>query len=165
MTSKRAQTKLGNRSYRPRESEATSFLMSRVRGTDTRMEVTLRSALHRAGYRFRKNTPGLLGKPDIVFPRARVAIFVDGDFWHARPLKEHGIDALKAGLKTANQDFWVSKLQRNYERDLAVTAELERLGWLVLRLWESDLKKNMDEYVVKITSALQSRNLPLALRR
>ena len=142
--------------YRPRDPQATSFLMSRVRGRDTRMEIQLRSALHRAGYRFRKNDRRLLGKPDIVFSRAKVAVFVDGDFWHARILKEHGITALRKS-KDYNREFWVAKLRSNYERDRIVTAELKRRGWLVVRIWENDLKKRMDACLKRVTVALERR--------
>ena len=121
------------------------------------MEVGLRSALHRAGYRFRKNFAGLVGKPDIVFPRERMAVFVDGDYWHARILKEHGIEALRQSLKTNNRDFWITKLQRNLERDRFVTAELEKIGWLVVRLWESDLKQNMCGGVTTVVKVVEAR--------
>jgi DNA mismatch endonuclease, patch repair protein len=96
------------------------------------MENLLRATLHQRGYRFRKNVGAIKGKPDIVFPRERVAVFVDGDYWHARILKEGGLEDLRKSLKTSNREFWVEKLKRNHERDLAVTAELERLGWLVI---------------------------------
>lgn len=145
--------------YRPRATQATSFLMSRVGSTDTRMEVELRSSLHRQGLRFRKNVAALPGKPDIVFTRAKVAIFVDGDFWHARILKESGLEALRASLKTNNREFWVTKLQRNYERDVAVTKALEELGWTVVRFWERDLKRNMTDSVRNISSVLRKNNV------
>lgn len=143
--------------HRPRDPKATSFLMSRVRAKDTRIEIQLRSALHRAGYRFRKNVRGLVGKPDIVFTRARVVVFVDGDFWHARILKEGGLKALERSLKTDNRVFWVNKLRRNYERDIAVTEELEQQGWLVVRFWENDLKKKMSTCLQNIIAALENQ--------
>lgn len=146
-----------NRPYRPRASQATSFLMSRVRATDTRMEVELRSKLHRQGFRFRKNVVSLPGKPDIAFMRQKIAIFVDGDYWHARILKESGLDALRASLKTSNCDFWVNKLQRNSDRDIAVTRQLEELDWTVVRLWESDLKRNMTHCLRTIVATLEGR--------
>jgi DNA mismatch endonuclease, patch repair protein len=148
--------------YRPRTAQATSFLMSRVASTDTRMEVKLRNSLHRRGLRFRKNIATLPGKPDIAFPRERVAIFVDGDYWHARILKESGVDALRASLKTNNREFWVAKLQRNYERDLAVTNALEERGWIVVRLWESELKRSMNDCLVTISAALERRTSKLS---
>lgn len=143
--------------YRPRTAQATSFLMSRVRATDTRMEVELRSLLHRQGFRYRKNVAALPGKPDIAFVREKVAIFVDGDYWHARILKEAGVDALRASLKTNNREFWITKLQRNHERDVAVTTALEELGWIVVRLWESDLKRDMPICLRTIFTALERR--------
>jgi DNA mismatch endonuclease (patch repair protein) len=123
------------------------------------MEIKLRSALHRAGLRFRKNVRGVFGKPDIVFPRAKVAVFVDGDFWHARILKECGPAALRDSLKTDNREFWMAKLRRNYERDLAVTAELEQLGWSVVRVWENDLKKRMALCLQRVITAVKSREV------
>lgn len=143
--------------YRPRTAQATSFLMSRVRATDTRMEVELRSSLYRQGYRFRKNVAALPGKPDIAFLREKVAIFVDGDYWHARILKESGVDALRASLKTNNREFWITKLQCNFERDVAVTNALEELGWIVVRLWESDLKRNMTDCLRTLFAVLERR--------
>lgn len=131
-----------HRGHKPRDSAATSYLMSRVRSTETKMEMRLRSELHSAGYRFRKNVAAVLGKPDIVFPRERVAIFVDGDYWHARILREGGLDALRASLKTANREFWVAKLQRNAQRDATVTAALQAAGWKVVRIWESEVKRD-----------------------
>lgn len=145
------------RIYRPRTTQATSFLMSRVRSTDTRMEVELRSSLHRRGLRFRKNVAALPGKPDIAFLREKVAIFVDGDYWHARILKESGVDALRASLKTSNREFWINKLKRNYERDVAVSNALEELGWIVVRLWESDLKRSMADGLRTISAVLERR--------
>lgn len=150
------------KTYRPRATQATSFLMSRVGSSDTQMEVELRSSLHRQGLRFRKNVAALPGKPDIVFMREKVAIFVDGDFWHARILRESGLDTLRASLKTSNREFWVAKLLRNYERDMVVTKALEALGWTVMRFWERDLKRNMTDRVEDIISVLGNKR---ALRR
>jgi DNA mismatch endonuclease, patch repair protein len=125
----------------------------------------LRGALHRAGYRFRKNVRGIFGNPDIVFPREKVAVFVDGDFWHARVLKERGMTALRHSLKTSNREFWIAKLGRNYERDRAVTAELERLGWLVLRLWENDLKRQVGVGIKTVVAAIEARRSEIAFDR
>lgn len=141
-------------SHRPRAPATTSFLMSRVRNKDSKAEVALRSALHRGGFRFRKNYSLVVGKPDIAFPRARIAVFVDGDFWHARILREFGMDALRASLKTENREFWLEKLQRNRSRDLTVTSKLESEGWIVMRFWESDLKHDLSKALIEIASAL-----------
>lgn len=101
---------------------------------DTRPERTLRSALHRAGFRFRVDyrldTPGLAVRPDVVFTRARVAVFVDGCFWHGCPT--HG------NRPGHNTHYWGPKLDRNVERDRRVTEGLVAAGWEVIRAWEHD---------------------------
>lgn len=108
--------------------------MSAIRRTDTKPEKALRSALHRAGLRFRKDLRIDLGRvkprPDIVFTKARVAVFVDGCFWHCCP--EHG------RWPTRNVDYWGPKLQRNLARDEAYTAALVEAGWVVVRIWEHE---------------------------
>jgi DNA mismatch endonuclease (patch repair protein) len=131
--------------------------MSRVKNKDTKVEVSLRSALHRAGFRFRKNYSSVVGRPDIAFPKARIAIFVDGDFWHARILSDVGLEALRLSLKTENREFWLAKLQKNRLRDLKVTSELESQGWIVIRCWESDLKSDLSAAVEKIERTVSQR--------
>lgn len=106
--------------------------MQAIRRSETKPEARLRSALHRAGLRFRKDhrldLPGGRVRPDIVFTRARVAVFVDGCFWHACP--EHG------RAPTQNIAYWGPKLQRTIERDHNNTAVLHECGWTVIRIWE-----------------------------
>jgi DNA mismatch endonuclease, patch repair protein len=93
-------------------------------------EVALRRELHRRGLRFRINHPGLPGRPDVAFTRARVAVFVDGCFWHRCP--DHGT------LPRNNRDWWTAKLDRNVERDHEKDTALGDLGWLVLHVWEHE---------------------------
>lgn len=106
--------------------------MQAIRRTDTKPEVRLRSALHRAGLRFRKDMrldlPGARVRPDIVFTRAKVAVFVDGCFWHSCP--EHGHQP------SQNVGYWAPKLQRTINRDNRDTSYLTDAGWAVLRIWE-----------------------------
>ena len=106
--------------------------MQAIRRKDTKPEVRLRSALHRLSYRFRKDYRIDLAecrvRPDIVFTRAKLAIFVDGCFWHACP--DHG------SKPRQNTEYWNPKLQTNVERDRRNTAALEDAGWTVLRIWE-----------------------------
>ena len=107
--------------------------MRAIRRANTKPELALRSALHRQGYRFRKDLrldlePGVRVRPDIAFTARRVAVFVDGCFWHACP--EHG------GKPSVNQGYWGPKLQRNVERDRAADAALAAAGWQVVRVWE-----------------------------
>jgi DNA mismatch endonuclease (patch repair protein) len=105
------------------------------RKTDTKPEVALRSALHRAGLRFGKNRAitvdeGRAIRVDIVFPRRRLAVFVDGCFWHRCPI--HGV------APTRNASYWKLKLDRNVERDRDVDTRLRDAGWTVLRYWEHE---------------------------
>jgi len=103
------------------------------RRTDTKPELALRRALHRLGYRYRKDhrldlDGGRRVRPDIAFTARKVAVFVDGCFWHACP--EHGRDP------AVNQWYWAPKLRRNVERDRAADAALAAAGWRVVRIWE-----------------------------
>jgi len=101
--------------------------------TDTKPELALRSELHRRGLRFRKDLRLDLGtvkpRPDIVFTRARVAVFVDGCFWHSCP--DH-----RGPLPKSNAEYWTAKLTRNVERDRAYDVAMRRAGWTVVRVWE-----------------------------
>lgn len=109
--------------------------MQANRRANTKPEVTLRKALHRLGYRYRKDfllrlDDGVRVKPDIVFTARKVAVFVDGCFWHACP--DHGRQP------TTNEWYWAPKLQRNITRDQTVNAALRRCGWSVVRVWEHE---------------------------
>ena len=106
--------------------------MAAIRRTDTKPEIELRSALHRQGYRFRKDfrlkADGIWVRPDIVFTRQRVAVFVDGCFWHCCP--DHG------RIPSSNAWYWAEKLAKNELRDRVVSTALAADGWTVLRFWE-----------------------------
>ena len=114
-------------------SAAVTAVMKGNRRADTRPEIALRSTLHRAGYRFRKDFPieaaGRRVRPDVVFTKRRVAVFMDGCFWHVCP--QHG-----RVPKGKNADYWKMKLARNQERDKLDNAALVEAGWSVVRLWE-----------------------------
>lgn len=129
--------------YKPRSPAMTSKIMAAIRSSENAAEVSLRRTLFRMGMRYRKYDAEVPGQPDIVFPSAKVAVFVDGDYWHARVLREEGIEALRRTLKTANRSYWEAKFQRRVAKDDAVNAELKRSGWRVLRFWESDVKKDL----------------------
>lgn len=115
--------------------------MQSNRGRDTGPELALRRALWREGIRYRLRYP-LPGRPDLVFPRKRLVVFVDGCFWHCCP--EHG-----AKPKT-NAEFWNKKLARNVARDREVTGILREEGWTVLRVWEHEVKQQVDHLVQRI---------------
>jgi len=118
--------------------EQRSFTMSRIRGRDTKPEIMLRKALWHRGLRYRKNFRALPGTPDIALTRQKIAIFVDGDFWHARGHEQHPGEQVRS-----NKAYWQKHLSRNVERDEEVNDALTELGWVVLRFWESDIKKNL----------------------
>ncbi len=121
--------------------------MQANRRVNTKPEVRLRSALHRAGYRFRRDlrveASELRVRPDIVFTRHKVAVFVDGCFWHVCPV--HGRQP------TRNEWYWTPKLRRNVERDRHVDAALEGAGWTVVRVWEHE---PLDEALRRVVLAL-----------
>lgn len=148
------------RPHRPRDPQATSRLMASVRHGDTEAEVALRRALWRLGLRYRLHDRRLPGTPDIVLRGARVAVFVDGDYWHGRILLEQGLDALRAAFRTPNRDFWIAKIVRNVERDRRQTAALECLGWRVIRVWSRDVLRSADQEAARIRRALASRAKP-----
>ena len=117
-----------------------SFTMSRVKSQDTKAEIRLRKALWHLGFRYRKNWRKLPGTPDIALTRQKIAIFVDGDFWHARGHEK------KPGEQIASRKkYWRQKLARNVERDKEVNDALTQEGWLVLRFWEGDIQKDLDK--------------------
>ncbi len=132
-------------------SQGRSANMRAIRRANTKPELALRRALHRRGYRFRKDlrldlAGGTRVRPDIAFTARRVAVFVDGCFWHACP--EHG------GKPSVNQAYWGPKLQRNVERDRAADAALAAAGWRVVRVWEH---VPLDDAVAEVVSALDER--------
>lgn len=146
--------------YRPKSRDEIRRNMSAIRSTGGKAETALRSTLHRRGLRFRKNDKRLAGKPDIVFAGARVAVFVDGDYWHARVLREHGPAALQERIKTANRDYWIDKFTRRVGRDDEVTARLRAGGWTVVRLWESDVRRDVEAAADAVERAVRAKRSP-----
>ena len=125
--------------------------MRAIRSKDTTIELALRKALWQRGIRYRKNYKGLLGKPDIVIPKYRIAVFCDSDFWHGYDWENR-----KARIKS-NQDYWIPKIERNMKRDREVTATLVEQGWIVLRFWEHTIRKELEECVEDIQEAVEIR--------
>ena len=112
--------------------------MSRIRGRNTGPELRLRKALWSHGLRYRvKNR--LPGKPDFVFPGIKLAVFVDGCFWHGCP--EH------YQIPDDNKNFWQNKIKRNIQRDRQVEIQLKNEGWKIIRIWEHDIRKSLDKCV------------------
>lgn len=126
-----------------------SKTMQRIRSKDTKAEIILRKTLWRMGIRYRKNYRKLPGTPDIAVTKYRIAVFVDGDFWHARGHEENPGEQIQT-----NRFFWIKKMKRNVERDKEVNEALLERGWIVLRFWESDIKRNLPKCVEEIMQYL-----------
>lgn len=127
-----------------------SKIMSRIRYKDTVAEMMLRKSLYSKGIRYRLNVKSLPGKPDIVFFKDKIAIFVDGDFWH-------GKDWNKLQLRLSN-GYWLKKISGNIKRDRLVTLKLEKGGWMVFRFWESDIKKNVENITSQLIENMVSNH-------
>ncbi len=108
--------------------------MSGIRGRDTKPELFVRKALHARGFRYRLGGAGLPGRPDLVFPSRKIAIFVHGCFWH-----RHECRYFK--WPDSNSDFWVQKISKNVERDTSNVSALEAMGWRVCVVWECELRE------------------------
>jgi len=123
--------------------ETRSRVMSRIRSKQTRPEIALRKCLWRRGWRgYRINVKELPGKPDIVFNSRKIAIFVDGCFWHKCP---------KCFVEPkSNRDYWLPKIERNVARDRIADEQLQQTGWEVIRIWEHDVKEDLEGCVEKI---------------
>lgn len=111
--------------------------MAAIRSKDTKPELIVRRAVHRRGFRFRLHRHDLPGKPDLVFPRLKLVLFVHGCFWHSHDDPNCKI----ARLPKSNQDFWIPKLQRTKERDRANSVRLEEAGWDVATIWECEVRR------------------------
>ena len=124
--------------------------MQNIKAKDTSIEIILRKALWNKGIRYRKNFKGLIGKPDIVLSKYKIAIFCDSEFFHG-----YDWDNRKHDFKS-NQEFWIPKIERNMERDKEVTATLEEQGWKVVRFWGKEIKKNTNNCVDIILKIIES---------
>lgn len=129
--------------------------MSRVRSKDTKPELALRSALHGRGLRYRLHARDVPGRPDLVIRSKRVAIFVDGDFWHGNAWRVRGLPRLEDQFPTRTE-WWVAKITRNMERDREVSAALEAAGWRVIRIWESDVLADPQAAAERVIASLSA---------
>lgn len=129
--------------------EQRSKIMSKIRGKDTKEEILLAKALWKRGHRYRKNNRKVFGTPDLTFKKSRIAIFVDGEFFHGFNWEER-----KYKIQT-NQEFWIKKIERNIQRDKEVNKRLLAEGWIVIRFWSSFVKKNLDDCISIIEKELE----------
>ena len=109
--------------------------MQHIKSKDTTIEIRLRKALWHKGFRYRKNDKKVFGTPDIVFKKAKIAIFCDSEFWHGKNFSKKRFGT--------NKTYWENKIKRNIEHDLEVTIKLRDDGWVVLRFWEKDIETDV----------------------
>lgn len=131
------------------EPKVRSRMMAAVRGRDTYPEMAVRRALHASGFRYRLRRKDLPGRPDVVLPRHRLAIFVHGCFWH-------GHDCRRGRRPTSNTGFWDTKLARNIDRDRAAQDALRAAGWTVEVIWECSLAAGIDRVLTRFSCARQA---------
>lgn len=131
--------------------EQIRFNMQQVKCKDSQIELLLRKALWDKGYRYRKNVKSVYGHPDIAFIGKKIAIFCDSEFWHGFDW-EHRKNDFKV-----RQEFWIPKIERNMERDKEVKKQLESEGWIVIRLWGTEIKNNVEHCVKTIEEAVKER--------
>lgn len=134
-----------------REDGVTHKIMSSIPSKNTKPEMLLRKDLHSRGLRYRVNYKALPGKPDIAFTKAKLAVFVDGDFWHGHNWVIRGYGSLEEELERYSQ-YWKDKILRNIERDQEVNMALSDMNWTVLRFWESDIKSDLGKCVQEVES-------------
>lgn len=132
-------------------SQQRSNIMSAIRSTNTKAEVSLAKALWHLGYRYRKNNRTVFGTPDLTFKKFKIAIFVDSEFFHGKDWETQ-----KDQIKT-NTEFWHKKIERNRQRDIEVNKYLESQNWTVLRFWSADIEKKLEQCVCQIQQVLPSR--------
>lgn len=121
--------------------------MSSIKGKNTSIELMVRKKLWALGFRYRLNVK-IEGKPDLFFPRKKVVVFLDGDFWHGRDIREVSLK------KFRNKNFWLRKIERNIQRDKEVNESLKNQGYTVIRIWENEIKNDLEGAILKITSHL-----------
>ena len=121
--------------------------MQNIRSVGTSPEIAVMRELRRLNIYFAKNALSITGKPDIVFRRKKTVVFIDSDFWHGHPSRY---------IKPkSNVSYWQEKVKRNRQRDKEVTSVLKKEGWKVLRLWESDIKRNTSKCIKKIVRSIK----------
>lgn len=129
--------------------------MKSVKAIGSKIEIALSKELWALGYRYRKNDRKVFGKPDITLKRFKLAIFVDGEFWHGKDWEVRKFD------HKSNQEFWHNKIQRNMQRDIEVNNKLKEDGWRVLRFWGQDIRRNLrncTEEIIKTINEIKGEN-------
>ena len=129
------------------DAKTRSYIMSRIRGKNTSVELLVFKFLRTEGVYFQKHYKRVVGNPDIALPRKKRAVFIDGDFWHGKDYRKR---------KATLPEYWVGKISKNMKRDKKYEKELESLGWNIMRVWEGDLRKQPESTLYKIKAFLTS---------
>lgn len=128
-----------------------SKIMASIKSRNTEIEISFRKELYRQGLRgFRINNRNIYGTPDVVYPKYKLAIFIDGDFWHGYDWKAKG--------RVPPKEYWQEKIQKNIDRDNRVTSELQTQGWTVLRFWEHEIRNNLEGCTSRVKDVLCAEN-------
>ena len=144
-----------------RTKEVTYKIMSAVKSKDTKPEVFFRKALWRWGVRYRKNVK-LFGKPDIAIKKYKLVIFIDGDFWHGNNWKIRKLQSLETELDNYS-DFWKKKILSNIEHDKKVNEYYNSKKWNILRFWQSDIEKNLNDCIIRTLKTIDYNKIPRAM--
>ena len=131
--------------------EQISYNMKRVKAKDSEIELLLRKELWNRGLRYQKNVKTIIEKPDIVFKGKKVAVFCDSEFWHGYDWENRKFDI------KSRREFWIPKIERNMQRDIEVTETLSKNGWLVIRFWGKEIKKNCSGCADIVEEAVRGR--------
>lgn len=138
---------------RKKTPEQISYNMQQIKNKDSKIEILLRKELWCRGIRYRKNVTRIYGKPDIAFISKKIAVFCDSEFWHG-----HNWEERKSDFKS-NQQFWIPKIERNIQRDKEVNQILQEQGWIVLRFWGKDIKRDPAACADLIVKVLKEKDL------
>lgn len=150
-TSKRVAASVRFAGLRSASTRASRIAAAASRKSGTACELALWRSVRKLGLKFRRNVAALPGRPDLVFERAKLAVFVDGDFWHGKNLPSR----IKKLSKGHNSEYWIRKIQSNVARDRRVRRELRALGWQVMRVWESEISADLDRVTGQIAKAVR----------
>lgn len=123
--------------------------MQNIRSAGTMPETLIMRALRRQKIYFAKNVKSIIGKPDIVFRRKKIAVFIDSDFWHVHPRRFI--------MPQSNKRYWKEKIRRNKERDSEVNKKLKKEGWKIIRIWEHDVKRDTDKCISRVLGVVKQK--------
>lgn len=137
--------------YKFNTSKKRSKIMRKIKSKNTKPEIKFRKKLWAKGIRYRINDKRYPGKPDIVIPKHKIAIFIDGEFWHGYNWKE------KREKIKSHRDYWIPKIEKNIKRDKKYTKELKTMGWTVVRFWENEIKKGIDSCINKTMEIINGK--------